>query len=189
MLSGGGCCRVNASVPARALEQNDNNNRINIVQRPFTAATVTAHYMDGNMTELDVKQHRLAEFLDRHRLEGVLLQRRNNFAWITCGRDNHIANNSPAGVAAILATRDGRRICFTNTVEAPRFEHEELIGTGINVVSHKWFDAKDADAVLRQLIAGRKIAADVEDLGGQTNQLPGDFAQLRWSLTDEELNR
>ena len=57
------------------------------------------------MTELETKMHRLGEFLDRHELEGVMLQLRNNFAWITGGRDNHIANNTPLGVAAILVTR------------------------------------------------------------------------------------
>ena len=60
------------------------------------------------ISELDVKQQRIAAFLDQHALDGLLLARRDNFSWITCGRDNHIANNSPMGVASILATRDSR---------------------------------------------------------------------------------
>src|SRR3982750_3258018 len=100
------------------------------------------------MTEEQIKLQRLNEFCDRHALDGVYLQRRNNFAWITCGRDNHIANNSPAGVAGILATRDGKRICFTNTIEAPRFENEELSETGIDVASYPWHEPKSGQKVL-----------------------------------------
>ena len=61
-------------------------------------------------SESEIKIDRLGTFLDRRGLDGVLLTRRENFAWITCGRDNHIPNNSPQGIASILATRDGQRI-------------------------------------------------------------------------------
>ncbi len=36
--------------------------------------------------ETTVKQQRLAHFLERHDLDGVLLQHRANFAWVTNGR-------------------------------------------------------------------------------------------------------
>ena len=87
--------------------------------------------------ELSTKQARLAEFLGRHRLDGVLLGRRNNFAWITCGKDNRIANFSPVGVASILATANSR-VCLTNSIESPRFAGEELEGTGIKVIEWPW---------------------------------------------------
>ena len=50
--------------------------------------------------EIAVKLEKLGEFLDRHRLDGVILGQRNNFAWITGGRNNMIPNNAAAGVAA-----------------------------------------------------------------------------------------
>jgi Xaa-Pro aminopeptidase len=149
----------------------------------------------ASASELQVKQARLNAFLDRHNLDGVFLQRRNNFAWITCGRDNHIANNSPAGVAGILATKDGKRVCFTNTIEAPRFAGEELAGTGIEVVAYLWHDPKAGNKMLGGLLAGRNIGADVNDVGefdhlfAGLSKLPDDFDELRWSLTDEEIAR
>src|SRR5688572_9672174 len=82
--------------------------------------------------EIQIKQKLLAEFLGRHGLDAVLLQHRPNFAWITGGRDNHIPNNTPEGVAAILATADSR-VCIANEIEAPRMRDEELVGTGIEV--------------------------------------------------------
>jgi len=139
-------------------------------------------------TELDIKQRRLSDFLDRHKLDGVVLQNRNNFAWITCGRDNHIANNSPQGVTAILATRT-ERLCLANSIEAPRMIGEELAGTGINTVSFPWWDKNVAARIVNEIIAGRNFAADVDPLDLGFAPLPHDFAELRWSLTVEEIAR
>jgi len=144
--------------------------------------------------ELTAKQGRLAEFLGRHRLDGVLLGRRNNFAWITCGKDNRIANSSPVGVASILATADSR-LCLTNSIESPRFSGEELAGTGIKVVDWPWYDRRAAQKVLKEAIGGRRIAADVSDMGEFDHhsagliRLPDDFCELRWSLTPAEIAR
>src|SRR5947207_15997978 len=102
-------------------------------------------------SEWQNKQRRLSELLDRHGIDGVLLTRRDNFAWITCGKDNHIANNTPMGVASILATRDEKRICLANVIEAPRIAAQELHGSGIETVSFPWYDGD----------AAKKIAGDV----------------------------
>ncbi len=145
-------------------------------------------------SEIKNKQNRLARFLDHRQLDGVLLGRRNNFAWITGGKDNHIGNSSPVGVASILATADSR-VCLTNSIEAPRFRNEELAGTGIDVIDWPWYDPSAATRVLREVIAGRRIAADVTDMGDFDHfgagftRLPDDFGELRWSLTPEEISR
>ncbi len=138
--------------------------------------------------EIAVKLNRLSDFCDRHGLDGVLLQHRANFAWITGGRDNHIANNTPEGVAAILATPDSR-ICLANAIESPRMEGEELAGTGVPVVSFPWWDFRAASIKVIEMIAGRKIAADMDPLGIGLRRLPNDFSELRWSLTAEEIAR
>ncbi|MDQ3441144.1 MAG: M24 family metallopeptidase [Planctomycetota bacterium] len=140
-------------------------------------------------SEWQIKQKRLATFLERHNLDGVLLTHRNNFAWVTGGKDNHIANNSPVGVASILATRDGTRVCFANTIEAPRMRQEELNDTGIETIDFPWYDAAAGGVALREIIGGRKVAADSETFGLPLAALPGDFAELRWSLTPTEIER
>jgi Xaa-Pro aminopeptidase len=138
--------------------------------------------------EIQTKQRRLADFLGRHRLDGVLLQQRGNFAWMTGGRDNHIANNTETGVAAILATAD-QRVCLANNIEAPRMEREELARSGIEVITFPWYDRKRAVAKVNEVIAGRKVAADVDPLGLGLPHLPADFVELRWSLTEDEVER
>jgi len=138
---------------------------------------------------MEIKQQRLNEFLERHGLDGVLLTRRDNFSWITAGRDNHIANNSPQGVASILASRDGNRVCFANTIEAPRMQREELEGTGIETHSFPWYDPGAARKVVEPVVGGRKVAADGETFGLPLAPLPREFDALRWSLTDAEIER
>lgn len=140
------------------------------------------------MAEIDTKLSRLGGFLEHNGLDGVLLQQRGNFAWITGGRDNHIANNSTVGVTAILATRE-KRICLANTIETPRMRDEELIGTDIEIVSFPWWDSAATKRTVRDLIGGRKIAADTDALGLGLPALPEAFNALRWSLTDEEIAR
>jgi Xaa-Pro dipeptidase len=145
-------------------------------------------------SEIETKMERLESFLDRHHLDGVFLNHRANFAWITGGRDNYIAGNSPNGVAAILATRD-KRICFTNTIEAPRFSTEELAGTDIEVVAYTWHNWREGQRMLKEIIRTRKFASDVADNGDHNRfdvgmaKLPDEFSQLRWSLTPQEIER
>ena len=140
-------------------------------------------------TELQTKTRRLNEFLERHRLDGVLLTRRDHFSWITCGRQNYIANNSETGVATILALRDGRRICLANEIEAPRMILEELAGSGIETVSFPWYDRAAAAKAVGDVIGGQRVASDSETFGLDLPPLPGDFAELRYSLTREEIER
>jgi Xaa-Pro aminopeptidase len=140
-------------------------------------------------SELEVKQRRVVEYLERHGLDGALLTRRDNFSWITLGRDNHIANNSPVGVASILVTKDGQRVCLANAIEAPRFRGEELVGTGIETVDFPWYDREAAKRKVVEIIGGKKIAADSENFGLPLPGLPGGFDELRWSLTPAEVER
>lgn len=144
--------------------------------------------------EISVKLEKLGEFLDRHQLDGVILQHRNNFAWITGGKNNLIPNNSATGVAAIFATAT-QRVCLANNIEAPRFANEELKGTGIEVVDYPWYDMEAAGKRIGEVIGGQRIASDVghvgefAQLGPQLQALPTEFRELRWSLTPDEIER
>lgn len=139
--------------------------------------------------EIQGKLKRLSEFLDRHKLDGVMLWHRNNFAWITGGCDNHIVNSSPVGVGCILATKDGKRVCFANTIEAPRFQNEELTGRGIDVVDFPWYDQSAGRKVFKELMGGKKFATDADELAVGLPPLPADFVELRWSLSEPEIAR
>lgn len=143
--------------------------------------------------ELRVKQQRLAGFLEEHRLDAVLLWRRANFAWITCGRDNRIPDASEAGVAAILATRD-HRFCLADSIESPRMREEELAGTDIQVIDYPWHDPPAARQRVAEFIGDlglrpERVAADEARPALDFCLLPGSFNRLRWQLTGSEIER
>jgi Xaa-Pro dipeptidase len=138
--------------------------------------------------ETTVKLQRVAQWLEKRGFDAVLLESRPGFAWVTNGRDNHVPSNTQDGVAAILVTPESR-VCVTSEIEAPRMREEELAGTGIEVIAVPWHDRKAATIKLIELIAGRTVAADADPLGLGLRPLPADFAELRWTLTDEEVTR
>ncbi len=136
--------------------------------------------------EIQIKLQRLGTYLAANALDGVLLQNRANFAWITGGRDNHVVLESEGGVAGILATAD-RLVCLTNHIESPRFRTEELADMGIEVIDFPWWSPAEAAEVVRRVVGERKIASDNGAFG--IAELPPGFAKLRWSLTDMEIQR
>jgi Xaa-Pro dipeptidase len=157
----------------------------NAVDAPPAGGEITKERKDR---EARYKLDRLAEFLDRRQLDGVLLLHRANFAWITNGRENHAADANPMLRAAILATADSR-ICLADSTEAPRMKQEVLAGVGIGVVSFPWYDPKASAIKLLEVIAGRRIAGDTDPFGLGLRPLPEDFATLRWALLPEEIAR
>nr|MDF9460348.1 aminopeptidase P family N-terminal domain-containing protein [Bacillus pumilus] len=55
------------------------------------------------------------ELMEEKRLDGVLIQKRNNFSWLTGGRRNHIVLNTPEGVCrAARLKRRPRPHCESN---------------------------------------------------------------------------
>ena len=136
--------------------------------------------------EILAKQQRLSSYLVAHELDGVFLQTRANFAWITGGRDNHVVSATEGGFAAIYATAD-KLICLTSVIESPRFRTEELAGSGIEVVEYPWWDAERAGEIVSEVLNGKKVASDTNVFG--LPALPPDFTKLRWALTDAEIER
>src|SRR5947209_7107064 len=116
---------------------------------------------DRTDRESKYKLERLAEFLGRRELDGVLLLNRANFAWITNGRENHAADANPMCRAAILATADSR-VCLADSTEAPRMKEEVLAGTGIPVVAFPWYDHRGSAIKVLAVNAGRRTAADAD---------------------------
>ena len=138
--------------------------------------------------EIQTKLQRLRPWLEENQLDGVLLQTRPNFAWITGGRDNHVSNASESGVAAVLATAD-KLLCLCNQIESPRMKTEELALSGIEVADFPWWNPGQGRETITKILGGRRIACDVDALGMGLPRLPAGFAQLRWSLTDLEIQR
>jgi antitoxin VapB len=135
------------------------------------------------------KHERVAEFLDRHDLEGVLLSRRCNFAWYTCGARNHVGTACDVGNSTLLVTRRDGACVLTTNIEQTRLRDEEFKGTDIEVFGWSYDDPSDRQKVLADAVGARRVAADAPVEGVEAEPLPADFDRLRWVLTDDEIER
>ena len=120
----------------------------------------------------------------------MLLTRRCNFSWYTGGGLSFVNMHAEPGVASLLVTRD-RTVCLSTNIEAGRLADEELAGLGIESVAFPWHDADATASVLAETVGSAKVAADVPvgGLPANVGAMPAGFDQLRWALTEAEVDR
>jgi Xaa-Pro aminopeptidase len=135
------------------------------------------------MTEFSLKQERIRNLLDTHKLDALLLQKVSSFAWATCGAASYVNTATTFGAASLLITRTGHHLITTN-IEAPRLQNEEKLNyQGWEFHVSPWYEPSP----LNQIISGMKIGADHTFPGAL--DLSGEVAHLRASLTPEEAVR
>lgn len=132
-----------------------------------------------------LKRKRVRDFLVQQNLEGVLISRRDNFAWVTSGGDNHVLKNSEMGVGHIAITRD-RHYLLAHSMDAARLYEEQVPGQEYELVSLKWFQGDPRCAAV-ELVNG-KWAADTtfNDAVPNVNQA---LNILHYPLTELEMER
>jgi len=131
------------------------------------------------------KRERVRRYLEARKLTAVVLTQQRNFAWYTCGGDNHVVTASEAGFASLVITRD-RQCVVTSNIEAQRIRDEE-VGSGFEVLDYPWHEPGKRDELLRQVIGAGRAASDDGSAG--LPLLEPDFTELRYVLTPEEVAR
>lgn len=134
--------------------------------------------------ELKEKRARLWRFLDARKLDGILITKRANFAWITAGGDNHIFLASEAGAASLLLTGNGDYL-LAAWMDGDRLLAEEVAGQGYELRKYAWFEGRQK--MLEDLTRGLRIGSDLPVPGFQTVQ--EDWRELVYPLTDAEVDR
>ena len=132
--------------------------------------------------EIAEKEARVRTFMSEAGLDALVLTTQANFAWFTCGGDNHVGNASEAGIASAVITPDAKYIVCDN-IESRRILEEEAGGQGFEFITHNWWESALNDEI-RKLLKG---------LVGSDTLVPGtklvDITALRCSLTEQEINR
>ena len=136
--------------------------------------------------ELAVKHAKVTEYLSSHDLDAVLLGRRCNFSWYTCGAHNYVANTCDVGGSWLLVSRE-RACVFADNIEAARFREEELPGE-IELIEYPYFDLAAQSEAIRQAIGTMRAACDAEAALSLPRLAP-DFDPLRWTLSRQEIRR
>src|SRR5579864_4869164 len=132
--------------------------------------------------ELESKHQKLVEWLNANNLEGVLIRRHENIAWLTGGAvEVRVLTPGETGVASLLVTAKGKRYYFTTQNEAPRLHDEEFGALDFEPAVFPWY-ADDTAAAAAKL-AGGPLGSDTP-MPGST---PVNLFPLRASLSDTEI--
>ena len=134
--------------------------------------------------EFEEKRSRVAAWLSDVKMDGLLLRRKSNFSWITCGADHGVAKDAETGVAAVWADANGITLLAPNN-EVARLDEEELEGLQVEIVAWPWY--KDAGAEIQRFVAGRRAVSDTSFAGFADQNYA--FQHLRYSLTPQEVVR
>lgn len=141
------------------------------------------------LREVAQKADRINAFLRDQRLGGVLLSNVNNTAWATAGLgDTHILLSAPTGPASLLILADGRRFVVGPKTETDHLLVEGLGELGYQPLAYTWYDAPGRmQALVNSVANNQPIGTDVPADG--LKLIDGPFAQIRYELTDSEVQK
>lgn len=135
--------------------------------------------------EFSAKEKRIYGFFDQFGYDALLIGTTANFAWASCGGDNHILLDTQGGSCILVITRN-KKYCIANRMDARRLEEQELVGLGFEVVSLKWFETPITDYAL-SLVKGMRVLSDISLPGTECNfQM---FHKLHYPLMEQEIAR
>ncbi len=135
--------------------------------------------------EVAQKTKQVHAFLDKENLDGLLLTKRANFAWLTAGGNNHVVAGSEVGAASLLITQKGKFL-LTDNIESPRLQAEEMEGLDFEVLTAPWHEGGRVAAV-RKKAAGLRLGSDIAQ--DEARVMDGKIAKLRFSLLEPEIHR
>jgi antitoxin VapB len=141
--------------------------------------------VNGKTTEFETKFSRIAHFLEDYNYDAIIIGTTANFAWATCGGDDHILLDAQGGSGLLVFTKHAR-YCIANKMDARRLAEQELEGFGFEIVSLKWFETPITEYALN-LLRGKRILSDIPLPGTDCNF--SIFYKLHYPMTDQEIER
>ena len=137
-------------------------------------------------TEISLKEKKVRKFMKQNKLDAVMLTKFNNFAWFTCGGDNHVVTASDSGVVSIIITKEKKYLVASN-IEAGRVSDEEIKGQGFIVKKFNWWEDAEKLRLVKEITGNGTLGAD-DGFAGYQN-IDGKFARLRFQLCGGEIKR
>ena len=136
--------------------------------------------------EVEIKRQRLNRLLQSMKLDAVLVGRRDNFAWVTGGADNHVRLATESGVGYLLIEPDRWTLIATN-IETPRLTREELedLPVPVDVEAVPWY--LGVESGIERLVKGKRVASDTGVAG--TPNVHHALQELRFPLSEPECER
>jgi Xaa-Pro dipeptidase len=133
--------------------------------------------------DIEAKHRLVADFLERHGHDALLLEDPQNFAWFTSGGDATRHGSSEA-VAALFITADAR-VVVTNNVDSGQLFDRELHGMGFQLKERPW--QEPLSLLVEDLCRGRAVARDAARSGAK--DISVHLTGMRIPLSDYETQR
>jgi Xaa-Pro aminopeptidase len=134
--------------------------------------------------ETTAKLSLLRNLATRYSLDAILLQRVSSIAWATSGASAYVNTACTKAEVSLLITNENHYL-FTNNIEAPRLDKEEMLGQqGWNFQLTPWYENS---LRTHPLAKGLKLGAD--DYYPGAEDLSTEMAHLRANLNNEEGKR
>jgi len=134
--------------------------------------------------EMDLKLSRIRTYMKRSGLTGVVLARKDNFSWLSCGGNNRVVVPAQEGVGALVVTMD-RLYLVAQVMDGQRLLDEELAGIEPEYVPLRWYEGPIIQKALA--LAGSAPAADVPADGAR--EALSDIYALHYPLTENEISK
>jgi len=139
------------------------------------------------LEEVLVKEKRLHRLMDEKKIDAVLLKKQANFSWLTAGGYNMVGIATEGGVTSLLITKTSRYV-VSNRIETQRMLIEEGLGElGFQPLEFEWYVDREAEMIRKIVPDLTKVAADVGF--ADTRNMDGEIKKLRYSLTENEVER
>ena len=128
------------------------------------------------------RRQRLQEYMQEQKLDGILISRRDNFAWLTCGGANNVLRQTENGSAYLLLTPKEQYL-LAYRMDCGRILEEQITGQGYEPVVNKWHEGDPALHFAR-LVHGA-LASDTPFQGARFVEL----ARMHGPLAPLEMER
>ena len=116
--------------------------------------------------------------------DGVIISRRDNFAWLTCGGDNRVINSSEIGVGHLVITQN-KQYLVSHFMDSDRMMEEQVPGQGYEQVTTYWHQGDER--LKAKELAGQRVVADTAIPG--TQFAAEQIMDLQWPLNEIEVAR
>jgi Xaa-Pro aminopeptidase len=145
----------------------------------------TVGSFDEILEDVHEKEGRLREWMARAGLDAIILNRQDQFAWITAGGDNRVVVTSETGFAYLVIT-PAKKWLVAYTIDANRFMEEQVSGLGYELISMFWHEGSTQERAM-SLVKGLRVGSDTPIPGAR--MLGAELTALHYPLTDLDLRR
>lgn len=126
---------------------------------------------------------RIRDWLGKKGYDGVILGRRDNYAWVSKGAKNHVLSSTENGVAYYVISRDALKL-VADSSDLPRMSAEQD-PLGAEAFLVPWYESVEEH--IRQMIRGKDYVSDTGIAGTENAQ--EELTELRMRVSERELDR